>query len=228
VQIIEVIICDAKLPVFSSKLKVVDEFNFYTCTVMEIWELFRGQLQATTWLEAVAVAFGLMSVWYSKQEHIGVYPTGIVSVLIYMYITFQYRLYADMGINAYYFFMSLYGWYHWTDTHTDRAQIAITINSRNENLIALALMAGSFVLIRFGLDYTDSDVPTWDAITTATAIAGMWLMARKKLENWLAWILTDLISIPLYYYKGLPLTSFQFLVFTFLAIWGYFSWKKKL
>ncbi len=195
---------------------------------MDYWDSFQQQLYQTTILEAIAVLFGLLSVWYSKQEDILVYPTGIVSVLIYIYITFNYKLYADMGINGYYFIMSIYGWYHWTDTKTDRAQIPITRNSKVENIISLGIVIASFLLIRFGLDYTDSDVPTFDAITTSTAIAGMWLMARKKIENWIAWVITDLISIPLYIYKGLPLTSLQFLVFTILAICGYFSWKPKI
>lgn len=191
--------------------------------------IFIDQLLATSWLEATAVVFGLASVWYSKQEHIWVYPTGIVSVLIYVFITYQYQLYADMGINGYYFVMSIYGWYHWTDTgNTAKEQIPISKNSFKENVLAVVIMATSFTIIRFGLDYTDSDVPGWDSFTTATAITGMWLMARKKLENWIAWIITDIVAVPLYLYKGLPLTSFQFLVFTALATWGYFSWKKKL
>jgi nicotinamide mononucleotide transporter len=197
--------------------------------VNDLWTTLAQQFQEFSVLEAVAVFFGLLSVWYSKQENILVYPTGIVSVLIYIYITFQYKLYADMGINGYYFVMSVYGWYYWTNTsNSQRTQIPITKNNRRENFMALLLMIGSFVLIRFGLDFTDSDVPTWDSLTTSSAITGMWLMARKKIEHWLAWIITDLISVPLYMYKELPLTSFQFLVFTLLATWGYYSWKKKL
>lgn len=134
-----------------------------------------------------------------------------------------------MGINAYYFIMSVYGWYHWTNTgDAQKEQIPISSNNMKENIIAVTAMITAFLIIRFGLDYTDSDVPGWDAFTTATAITGMWLMARKKIENWIAWILTDLVAVPLYLYKGLPLTSFQFFVFTILATWGYFSWKKKM
>ena len=87
---------------------------------------------------------------------------------------------------------------------------------------------GSFLIIRFGLELTDSNVPGWDALTSALAIAGMWLMARKKIEHWIAWIIVDSISVPLYIYKGLPLTSFQFLIFTILAFWGYLTWNIKL
>ena len=190
-------------------------------------QTFWLQVQQTTALELTAVVFGLTSVWCSKQESIWVYPTGIVSVLIYIYLTFQFGLYADTGINAYYLIMSFYGWYHWTDTE-EGPQIPITSSSRTEVVIALGLALGAFILIRFGLGYTDSTVPNWDATTTSIAISGMWLMARKKIENWIAWIVTDAISVPLYWYKGLPLTSFQFLIFTLLATWGYFTWRRKL
>ncbi len=190
--------------------------------IITLWEQFL-QLNG---LEAIAVVFGLLSVWFSMKENILVYPTGIISVVIYIYITFNYKLYADTGINFYYLIASIYGWYFWTNTRGGRSQIRISTLKRNEWFLTLGLGIVSFIIIRFGLDYTDSDVPTWDSITTTTAIVGMWLMARKKLENWIAWVVTDLIAVPLYYYKELYLTSFQFLVFTILAIMGYFAWKK--
>jgi len=196
----------------------------------DFFSLLLEQIQQTTWLEAVAVFFGLLSVWYSKQENILVYPTGIVSVLIYVYITLEYKLYADMGINGYYFIMSVYGWYNWKHTSGEEVeQIPVTKNDRSENHLSILLLACAFLLIRWVLImYTDSDVPNWDATTTAFALVGMWLMAKKKIENWIAWIITDIISVPLYLYKGLPFTAFQFLIFTGLAVWGYFSWKGSL
>ncbi|HCI69869.1 MAG TPA: nicotinamide mononucleotide transporter [Balneola sp.] len=183
----------------------------------------------TSALEWIAVICGVASVIYSMRENILVYPTGIVSVLIYVYLAFVYKLYADMGVNGYYFVMSVYGWYCWTNTDGKKDQIPVSINSFKENIYSVAILLGSFGLLVFILkNYTDSDVPIWDATTTAFAILGMWLMARKKLENWIAWIITDIISIPLYFHKGLVLTSFQFLMFTVLATMGYFSWKKSL
>ena len=193
-----------------------------------LWELFLTQVQETSWLEFIAVVFGFLTVWYAKQESILTYPTGIVNVLIFVYITFQYRLYADAGINAYYFVMSVYGWYHWKDTKSAADQIPITASNFSEYLLAIGIVVGSFLLIRLGLDFTDSDVPTWDALSTSAPIAAMWLMARKKLEHWLFWIITDLIAVPLYAYKGLPLTSFQYFVWTIIAAWGYVSWRRKL
>ncbi|MEO1023162.1 MAG: nicotinamide riboside transporter PnuC [Bacteroidota bacterium] len=183
----------------------------------------------TSPIEWIAVIAGLASVWFSLKENILVYPTGILSVVIYVWLAFQYKLYADMGVNGYYFVMSVYGWYHWTKTDSERDQIPVTTNSVREHLLSLALLAGSFGVLVFILSrFTDSDVPVWDAATTCFAITGMWLMARKKLESWVAWIITDFISIPLYFHKGLVLTSVQFVIFTVLAFGGYMAWKRSL
>ena len=186
-------------------------------------------IQQTTIIEWVAVIAGLLSVWFSMKENILVYPTGLVNTFIYIYIAFNYQLYADMGVNVYYFVMSIYGWYFWLNTDSGEEQVPVTTNSHKENIYSLSILVGSFLILVLVLkNFTDSDVPVWDATTTAFAILGMWLMARKKLESWIAWIITDLISIPLYFYKGLVLTSFQFLVFTIFATMGYFAWRTSM
>lgn len=192
-----------------------------------LWEGFNEGIQNMTWLEAVAVFFGIASVFYSMKEHIWVYPTGIISTLIYVWICFQYKLYADMGINAYYFSMSIYGWYVWTHPKENQEVLPVTwLNSKGWQISGMIFLA-SYISLAFVLSsFTDSDVPYWDSFTTASAFVGMWLMAKKKVENWIFWIITDLVSVPLYFYKGLILTSFQFLFFTVLAILGLFAWIK--
>ena len=195
----------------------------------EIFEAFLHGVFVTSTIEWIAVVTGIASVWCSMKENILVYPLGIVSVLIYVFLAFEYSLYADMGVYGYYFIMSVYGWYHWKNTDDERDQIAITTNNTREWQITVALLIGSFGILVVALMYlTDSDVPIWDAATTCFAITGMWLMAQKKLENWIMWIITDIISIPLYFYKGLVLTSVQFFLFTVLACAGYIAWKKSL
>jgi nicotinamide mononucleotide transporter len=187
-------------------------------------ELWNGILEMTVW-EFVGVVFGLLSVWYSKKENILVFPTGIVSVLIYIYICFFAKLYADMGINLVYFIMSIYGWIYWSKKVNENV-IPITYCSRYEIIIYSSLIPVFFFLLYYLLtNFTDSDVPAWDSLTTSLFLIGMWLMAKKKIENWIIWIIGDAISIPLYFYKGLVLTSFQFTAFLVLAIMGYFSWK---
>ncbi|MEL6559300.1 MAG: nicotinamide riboside transporter PnuC [Bacteroidota bacterium] len=186
-------------------------------------------VKATGLLEWVAVFFGITSVIFSMLRRVLVYPTGIVSVVIYVYIAFEYKLYADAGVNLYYFIMSVYGWYFWANGKQENSQVVISANNRFENLQSLLILITSFVVIsQILIRFTDSDVPYWDATTTSFAITGMWLMARKKVENWIAWIITDMISVPLYFYKGLFLTSFQFFVFTILAFVGFMTWQSTL
>lgn len=188
---------------------------------------FENGLQQMTWLEAIAVFFGVASVYYSMKENIWVFPTGIISTVIYVYICLQVGLYADMGINAYYFGMSVYGWYIWAKPTPKGNVLPVTWMDRKEILGTLLLFVVFYGLIATTLiQFTDSNVPYWDSFTTSSAFVGMYLMAKKKVENWIAWIITDLVSVPLYFYKGLILTSFQFLFFTVLAVLGLIVWMK--
>ena len=192
-----------------------------------IVEGIESGIAAMSWLEGIAVVFGLASVYYSMKENILVFPTGIVSTLIYVWICLQVKLYADMGINAYYFSMSIFGWYIWTNPKPGKTAVPVTWLSKTGIFQSLSLWIFSYLVLYFVLiNFTDSDVPYWDSFTTSSAFVGMWLMAKKKVENWIAWIITDLVSVPLYFYKGLVLTSFQFLVFTILAVLGLIAWVK--
>ncbi len=193
------------------------------------FDLFIQNVLNTTWLEIVAVLFGLASVWYAKKENILVYPTGIVNVLIFVYICFNAGLYADMGINFFYFLMSVYGWYMWTRKIDTGKHLAISKCSFYGHVFNIISSVVLFLILYFVLNnYTDSDVPAWDSFTTAVFIVAMYLMARKKIEHWIAWIIGNVVSIPLYFYKDLVFTSFQYTVFLILAILGYIEWKNKL
>lgn len=196
---------------------------------MDLLEGLLEGIKQLNLLEALGVIFGLLSVWFAKKESILVFPAGIISVLIYIYLTFGAKLYADMAINAYYFVMSIYGWYYWLKKGPGEKEAPITTNSRKDWIWTLFTLVVSFILLYLILTrLTDSDVPLIDAITTAIFFVGMQLMAKKRIENWIAWIIGDFISIPLYYHKGLILTSFQFFIFFILAVSGYISWKKTL
>ena len=196
---------------------------------MELWQSFLDQLWQTSELEFLAVVTGIASVWFSKQEKILVYPIGIISVTTYIFITYQYKLYADTGINAYYLIMSIWGWYNWKHTKVGANQIPITQSTRAGHILNIATLIASFFLLWILLSQlTDSDVPMWDALTTSFAITAMYLMALKKIEHWYFWIGCNISSIPLYIYKGLPFTSFQFIVFAYIAVLGLMSWRRKL
>ena len=183
----------------------------------------------TTPVELVAVFFSLLSVWSMKKESILAFPFGIINVLIYVYICFATKLYAYAGINFFYFVMSVYGWYNWLRSGDNEEKIKITECSKQERIWeGLAILVFFVVLWTLLRKYTDSIVPVWDAITTAIYIVGMWLLARKKIENWILWIAGDFISIFLFAYEKLFFSSFQFLVFTVIAVLGYLEWKGKL
>jgi len=155
----------------------------------------------------------------------------MISTLIFVYLLFKWELLGDMLINGYYFIMSIYGWYIWTrkvdKTHVN--QISTTTFKEKKISIVLFIAALLFVFIVYQkFDKWTSWVAYIDTITTAIFFVGMWLMAKRKIENWIFWIVGDLISVPLYLYKGFTFTSFQYFGFTFIAIFGYLAWKKNL
>jgi nicotinamide mononucleotide transporter len=182
-------------------------------------------------LEIVAVVFGFLSVWYSKQNKIFVFPTGMISTIIFVYLLFKWGLLGDMMINAYYFIMSFYGWYVWTRKVDATNVTPISKINFQEKKISIVIFFATLLFV-FVVYKTFDKWTSWiayaDTITTAIFFVGMWLMAKRKIENWIFWIIGDVISIPLYFYKGLTFTSFQYLGFTFIAIFGYLAWKKNL
>jgi len=183
----------------------------------------------TSMLEVFAVLFGILSVWFARKENIWVYPTGIVNVLIYVYLCFYAGLYADMAINAFYFVMSVYGWYNWSRRDESLHHVPISSLNVKQWLFYILLIAVAFGIIYYVLKhYTNSTVPLFDSFTTSLFIAGMWLMAIKKIENWILWILGDLLVIPMFAMKGLAFTSIQYIVFLILAVLGYVEWRKRL
>lgn len=183
----------------------------------------------TSYLELTAVFFGLLSVWFMKKERVLVFPFGIINVQIYVYICFDTKLYAYASINVFYFIMSVYGWYNWTRKDADDKRIKISQCSRTEMIFNTLAIVLFFFLIRFILKkYTDSRLPDWDAFTTSVYIIAQWLLSRKKIENWLLWILGDVISIGLFASQNLYFSSLQYLVFTIIAVLGFLEWRIKL
>ncbi|MBT3547708.1 MAG: nicotinamide mononucleotide transporter, partial [Flavobacterium sp.] len=165
-------------------------------------------------LEITAVIFGFMSVWYSKQNKIWVFPTGMISTSIFVYLLLKWELLGDMMINGYYFIMSIYGWYIWTKKVNDTEMTPISITSLQEKKIGIVIFIATlfFVYIVYKtFDKWTGWVAYIDTITTAIFFVGMWLMAKKKIENWIFWIVGNIISVPLYFYKGFTFTSFQYL-----------------
>ena len=180
-------------------------------------------------LEITAVFFGLLSVWYAKKNNILVFPTGLISTAIYVYLLWKWGLLGDMTINIYYVIMSFYGWYHWSRKKNEVVAFPISTTTKNEQLWAWSLFFASMIFVVFIYNYFDK-FTSWtayvDTLTTGIFFAAMWLMAKRKLENWILWIIGDIISIPLYFYKGYTFTSIQYIIFTIIAVYGYLEWNK--
>ncbi len=182
-------------------------------------------------LELIAVVFGIISVLFARKNNILVYPTGLVSTILYVYILFKFELFGDLIINFYYSIMSVLGWYLWSKTKNGEDEFPISTINRKECIISTLIFIITLTFVAFVYHFFDK-FTHWtayvDAFTTGLFFVGMWLMAKRKIENWILWIIADVVSVPLYFYKGLTFSSFQFLVFTIIAILGYKEWKRFL
>ncbi|XCI74549.1 MAG: nicotinamide riboside transporter PnuC [Flavobacteriales bacterium] len=181
-------------------------------------------------LEAIGGLFGILGVVFSQCTNIWTYPMCIVSTSIYICLTFRATLYGDMIINIYYTVLGFYGWYMWTIKRGTTRLFFITFSKRRDYLQAGLLFVTTvfFTIVVYYISGKLRQTYAWiDIFTTGICFAGMYQMVMKKVESWLFWLVGNIISIPLYFYKGLVLTSIQFIIFTGLSIVGYRMWKKK-
>lgn len=179
-------------------------------------------------LEITAVVFGIISVLFARKNNILVYPTGLISTLIFIYILYNFKLYGEFIINIYYSAMSIIGWYLWSRKNNGQEEFPISIMNSKEYKISGLIFTATLLFIALVYHFFDkfTDLTAYvDAFTTALFFVGMWLMAKRKIENWIVWIIADIISVPLYFFKGLTVSSLQFIVFTIIAVLGYIEWK---
>ncbi|MEO5996215.1 MAG: nicotinamide riboside transporter PnuC [Chitinophagaceae bacterium] len=198
-----------------------------------IRQFTEGMLQ-TSFLEYIAVFFGIGSVWYSKKEDILVYPVGLVSTIIYVYLSIEGHLLGEASVNVFYSVMSVYGWVLWTRKDgLLHPLLKITYSSRRDWIFQLSFFAVMYGIIFISLTilkkyFAPGAIPWADALASATAYTGMWLMAKKKVESWHWWIATNTASIPLYFVKGYVFTSVFYFILLLMAFWGLVAWRKKL
>jgi len=193
-----------------------------------LFEQYSGYSQIDIGLEIFAVIFGFLSVWFSKNNNVLVFPTGLINTSIFVYLLLKWDLLGDMIINVYYFIVSIYGWYYWTRKNSKNNYTPISKVDKNDQKIILIISIASAIFVSLMYSYFNKwsgMVSYIDILTTSIFFAGMWLMARRKIESWIFWIIGDIISVPLHLYKGLAFTSFQYFIFTFIAILGYYKWK---
>jgi len=182
-------------------------------------------------LEAIAFVFGVLSVWYAKKANILVYPTGIICTVITVYLLYISEYFGDMMMNVYYSIMSVYGWWNWSRRKENKPIVPISRTNTKEKFVGVLFFIITMIvtyLVYQAYDYV-MKIPNYiDIVTSGIFFTAMWYMANKKLENWTLWIIADVITVPLYAYRGLGMLSLQYVIFTILAIQGYIEWKKSL
>ena len=184
-----------------------------------------------TIIEIFGMVSGLIYIFLEIKAKLWMWPVGIITSAIYIIVFFSSKFYADMGLQVYYLIISIYGWIYWYNGNkkSETKKLHISKTSKKTALILFIVTTVLFFVISYILNnYTDSPLPYWDSFTTALSITATWMLTKKLIEQWIIWIIVDLVSMGLYIYKDLYPTSFLFLVFTILAFVGYFEWKKQM
>ncbi|GGK59710.1 nicotinamide riboside transporter PnuC [Rufibacter glacialis] len=188
-----------------------------------------SQWDLDTITEVVGVVTGLLCVWLAARQNIWTFPTALISVTLYIVIFYEARLYADMGLQVMFAGLNFYGWYLWLYKGNQREERPVTRTTRRQWAYLLVFVPLFTVgLGTFLHQNTDADLAFWDAGTTAVSLGAQWLMSRKKLENWLIWIVVDAVYVPIYLYKELYPTAGLYFLYLGLAWWGYLDWKKSM
>lgn len=178
-------------------------------------------------LEILGLITGLLAVWWLIKQNILTWPSGIVYILASLVIFWRERLYADFALHFFFLAMNIYGWYYWSyGKKPESNELPVTRTSRKILFLLIILSFAGIALTGYFLErFTDASLPFWDSATTIFSLTGMWLTARKKIENWHFWLIVDVLATAIYYYKGIYFYSFLYLIYIALAVSGYLSWK---
>jgi nicotinamide mononucleotide transporter len=186
-----------------------------------------------SFIEILAALSGIISVWFSRKASIWVYPTGLINTVFYIWISYDAQLIGEAVVNLYYTIMSLYGWYNWLRRNEKHELIVqVSRSNRTDWMLQLSFFTSTYLVLFLSLNYLKEAffpgaIPWADALASAAAFTGMWLMTRKKLESWIWWSITNIASMPLYYSKGYIFTAVYYFILLILAILGYIEWRKK-
>jgi nicotinamide mononucleotide transporter len=202
-------------------------------SLQEIWQQFITNIKETRWQEWVSTVTQIASVWYARKNNVLVYPTGIIGVLLAAWVYFFQThppLYADGSLNIYYFLMSVYGWYNWVQKRDATHEVyPVSWCNKKELMTGLGFFVFFWCVIYVALvKLTNSNTPVLDSLVSASAVTAMWWMAKRKIENWHAWIFSNIVAVPLNFYKGLMLFTVMYVLFLVMAWMGYVSWKKMI
>lgn len=181
------------------------------------------------YIEIIASILGIAGVYLTTKQKIWCWPVGLANVVLSMYVFFVAKLYADVVLQVFYLVMTLYGWYNWVFGGNKKFSLAVRKIKGKEILIMLVLGFGlSFIVGYFFANYTDAAFPYWDSHLTVWGIIATYAMAKKIIEHWLLWIIIDINCTALYFIKELYAFAPLYFIFTLLAVYGYFTWKKDL
>lgn len=194
-----------------------------------MWETITSHLASLGYLEITAVVSFIIYVILAARQNPACWPVSMVGNIAMIIVSFEAKLYADIGLYVFYFIISVYGYFHWRSGPGDKRGLPISKTNRQVWIYLTGIVIPMTLLLGLGLNtWTDSDVAFWDAGTTTISFAGTWLLARKKIENWWIWIFVDLVYVGLYYYKGLILLSGLHIVYVIIAIYGLNVWLRKM
>ncbi|SEO17384.1 nicotinamide riboside transporter PnuC [Mucilaginibacter sp. OK283] len=199
----------------------------------DLIKLFIDQIKETTWVQWLAVALGVAEVLLARKNNILLYPAGILGTAIAIYLLLDVGLYAESILNGYYVIMSVYGWWYWVKRR-NQPPVEISWSTKNEWGISITISVIGWVFFYVLLKnlpakyFTPSNVPVWDALISSTAWAGMWLLARRKIENWIFLNISNLFAVPILFYKHLPMFALLTVFLFVVAILGYFEWGKRI
>jgi nicotinamide mononucleotide transporter len=196
---------------------------------IQAWlHLLAEQLKETDWLQWLGLLLGVAEVLLARANKIALYPTGIAGCAISIYLLLHAGLYGECLLTCYYIIMSFYGWWYWIKKK-HLPQVKISYSTKKEWITVSAIVVIGYLLLYFILEnFTPSTVPRWDALVSSTAWAGMWLLARRKIENWILLNISNAFAIPLLFQKALPLYAMLTIFLFVVAVQGYFSWRKKI
>ena len=180
-------------------------------------------------LEIIAVVISAMGVYLSVRQNIWSWPVGIVGVVLYIIVFHRAKLYADMGLQVVYIGVSLYGWYEWLYGGPGRTKLVVT-RARPRHYVILGVLgiAGAWTMGVLLGRLTDASLPSLDSALTSASLVAQWMMTRKLLESWIVWVAADVVYVGMFIHKAMYPTAVLYVVFTFLAAWGYFQWKATL
>ena len=182
-------------------------------------------------IEILGAILGILYIIFSIKQNVLTWPTGLLTSALYVIVFFQSKFYADMGLQVYYVVISVYGWYYWLKGEKNKDENRVLVKSVSSKLrikLTMSTVIIYFTILFILIQFTDSDVPFMDSMTTALSIVATWMLARKYIEHWLIWIFVDLFSSGLYVYKNLWPTAVLFIIYTTMAVFGYYQWKEDI